>query len=86
MQFTTSGSNWTQLDHKHRLELEGTLAAEWKNYRKALTSSGVQFSQRPDELKWLGGYSSRKITVKNAYEAIENKKHAFLIDGWRKSL
>jgi hypothetical protein len=41
---------------------------------------------RPDELKWTGGDSSGRISVKNAYEAIEKKKHVFMIGGWRKSL
>jgi hypothetical protein len=77
------GLNWiTSVD----LDLGGALAVEWQVFRSALISSGIQLLQRPDELKWLGGDCSGRITVKNAYEAIEKKKHAYLIGGWRKTL
>jgi hypothetical protein len=34
----------------------------------------------------MGGYTSGRISVKNRYEAIENKNHGVVIGGWRKSL
>jgi hypothetical protein len=77
------GSNWVTSEE---LELVGALAEEWQAYRRAIISSGIQLQIRPDVLKWIGGDTSGRITVKNAYEAVEKKKYAFLIGGWRKAL
>jgi hypothetical protein len=57
------GHNWLTCSD---LNIGGTLAAEWQDYRKLLISSGIQLTQRPDELNWLGGDRSGRITVKNA--------------------
>ena len=62
------GHNWlTCID----LNLGGSLATQWQNYRKFLINSGIQLTQRTYALHWLGGDRSGKITVKNAYEVIE---------------
>jgi hypothetical protein len=68
------------------MELEDHLALEWKDFRCALINTGVQLLMRRDELKWIGGDSSKMITVKNVYEATEKRKRSYVIGGWRKSL
>jgi hypothetical protein len=77
------GPNWITSDE---LELEGVLAVEWKVYRRAIISSGIQLHLRLDELKWIGGDTSSRISVKNSYEVVEKKKYVYMIGGWRKAL
>jgi hypothetical protein len=51
-----------------------------------IINHGVQLRRKPDTLLWMGGDTSGRISVKNIYEAIENKKQYLVIGGWRKSL
>jgi len=67
------------------LDLQGTLAQEWQSFRKTIINNGIKLRPGPNVLKWTGD-SSGRITVKNVYEAVECKKHAFLIGGWRNTL
>jgi hypothetical protein len=76
-------SNWIT---SAELDLEGPLATEWQDFRCAIINNGVQLLMRSDELKWTGDNSSGRISVKNVYEAIENKKQNYVIGGWRKFL
>jgi hypothetical protein len=72
-------ANWVT---NEELGLVGSLAEEWQAYRRVIISSDIQLQTRPDVLKWIGGDTSGRIIVKNAYEAIEKKKYAFFIGGW----
>ena len=76
-------SNWLTGEE---MELEGTLYAESKSFRCALINSGVLLQDRPDALKWTGEDLSGKISVKNVYMGMENKKWIHNIRGWRKAL
>jgi hypothetical protein len=68
------------------LELVGALTVEWREFCCAIINSRVQLLLSSNELKWTRGDSSGRISVKNAYEAIEKKKQVFMIGGWRKLL
>jgi hypothetical protein len=52
------------------LGLNGTLAEEWNNFTKGLTTAGVYLGEENDKLLWAGGDASGKITVKNIYLAL----------------
>jgi len=55
------------------LGLTGLVAIEWKTFVKALIDSGVQLQHGEDTLIWTGGDQSGLLTVKNVYNAMENK-------------
>jgi len=63
-------SNWFTSDD---LELEGPTTLEWKTFRCVIINFGVNLQARLYVLKWMGGNSSGQITVKNVYEATEEK-------------
>jgi hypothetical protein len=52
------------------LGLNGTLAEEWNNFTKGLSTAGVYLGEENDTLLWAGGDASGKITVKNIYLAL----------------
>jgi hypothetical protein len=77
------GINWVT---SQDLGLVGDLALEWDRFHCALIINGIQLSENPDQLIWMGGDESGVLTVKNAYEAVEKKKWGFVIGGWRKAI
>ena len=78
-----AGSKWHTSEE---LGLGGRLASEWMCFWKELIHNGIIISRRPDELRWLGGNTSRVITVKNIYEVTERRKHLCVVKGWQRNL
>jgi hypothetical protein len=64
------------------LGLTGNLALEWKNYIRALNSSGVQLRTGEDNLLWTGGDQSRVLSAKNVYNALAIKCWPHQISSW----
>jgi hypothetical protein len=77
------GSNWLSSEE---LGLVDCLAAEWKLFRRALINAGILLNEKSDELTWLGGDASGKISVKNDFVAVEKRRWNYVIGGWRKEL
>jgi hypothetical protein len=75
--------NWISSEE---LELTGHLQVEWCHYRHTLINNGVYIQAKQDTLKWAGGNSTGKISVKNIYLASENMKRNYCIGGWRKAM
>jgi hypothetical protein len=74
--------NFFRLD----LGLVGSLAEEWEDYQKALCHAGIQLRNNCDELCWVGGDSSGRISAKNIYLALAKTFWPNPVEGWRKHL
>jgi hypothetical protein len=65
------GPNWIT---SAEMSLMGSLATKWQEFRCAILNNGFQLKRKPYDLVWMGGDSLGRISVKNVYDAIENKK------------
>jgi hypothetical protein len=68
------------------LGLVGSLAEEWEDYRKALCHARVQLRNNCDEIFWVGGDSSGRISAKNIYLVLAKTFWPNPVEGWRKHL
>jgi hypothetical protein len=77
------GSNWLSNEEMGSVDC---LAAEWKQFRRTLINAEILLNEKSHEFTWLGGDASGKISVKNAFVAVEKRWRNYVIGGWRKEL
>jgi hypothetical protein len=66
----------------NQLGINGDLAKEWEQYRRALAGAGILLAPTEDELRWSGGDGSGFPTAKNLYRALSESMWAPTIRGW----
>jgi hypothetical protein len=66
------------------ITLNPILTGEWNNFWLALMHLGICLTGTEDQLHWLGGDLSGKLTAQNVYFAISNTLWHINITGWKK--
>jgi hypothetical protein len=68
------------------LGISGDLQVEWEQYCRYLNEAGVSLCEKEDTLIWIGGDSSRRMSVKNIYATLISIYEWPQSKGWKYKL